>query len=129
MVKQITALQFQALSSKVGDYLIDVRTPQEWKIYGKPDGEAFGLSTYFVSYQLHNLGNVVINPDFNFEMEKLKLDKNKNIFFICSSGIRSQIVAEIYEDKGFKTYNISNGFNKSNKFYESCWVSDKLPIK
>ena len=62
-------------------------------------------------------------------MDKLDLDKNKKFFFICASGIRSQIVADIFEKKGFETYNISDGFLGSNKVYVSSWLADKLPIK
>ena len=35
-------------------------------------------------------------------MDELNLDKNKKIFFICASGIRSQIVADIFEKKVLK---------------------------
>ena len=129
MVKQITALEFKELPFKQGGYLIDVRTPEEWKTIGQPDGEAFGLSTYFVSYQLLKNDTILLNPNFLIEIDKLGLDKNKKIFFICASGIRSQIVAEIFEKKGFDTYNISDGFLRSSKVYEPSWVADKLPIK
>ena len=129
MVKQITALEFKELPFKQGCYLIDVRTPEEWKTTGKPDGEAFGLSTYFVTYQLQKNDTISLNPKFLFEMDELNLDKNKKIFFICASGIRSQIVADIFEKKGFETYNISDGFLRSSKVYASSWLADKLPIK
>ena len=49
MVKQITALELKDLAGKDGHYLIDVRTPEEWDIVGRPDGEALGLVTHFVS--------------------------------------------------------------------------------
>ena len=121
MVNQITALQFKELSFKESDCLVDVRSPEEWKVFGKPDGESFGLSTYFISYQLKQNENITLNPHFVDEMNELKLNKNTKIFFICSSGIRSQIVAEIFKKKNFKTFNVLDGFEG--------WLSNNLPIK
>ena len=129
MVKQITSLELQAFGDKDGSYLIDVRTPEEWKNDGQPDGEALGLVTHFVSYQFQDGEGRVLNPDFEKEMDTLNLDKNKKVFFICRSGVRSQATAEIYEKKGFETYNISDGFLRSDIVYKSSWKADKLPIK
>ena len=129
MVKQITSLELKALEGKDGNYLIDVRTPEEWKNVGRPDGEALGLVTYFVSYQFQDGEGRILNPDFEKEMDALNLDKNKKIFFICRSGVRSQITAEMYEKKGFETYNVSDGFLRSDTDYQSSWKADKLPIK
>ena len=54
-------------------------------------------------------------------MDELELNKKNKIFFICSSGIRSQIVAEIYKKKQFQTFNIIDGFDG--------WLLDNLPVK
>ena len=129
MVKQITSLELKALEGKDGNYLIDVRTPEEWKNVGRPDGEALGLVTYFVSYQFQDGEGRIFNPDFEKEMDALNLDKSKKIFFICRSGVRSQATAEMYEKKGFETYNVSDGFFRSDTDYQSSWKADKLPIK
>ena len=43
MVKQILALELKDLEDIDGHYLIDVRTPEEWDVVGRPDGEALGL--------------------------------------------------------------------------------------
>ena len=61
-----------------------------------------GLPTYFVSYQLKENENVILNPNFIDDMNKLEFNKNTKIFFICSSGIRSQIVAEIFKKNNLK---------------------------
>ena len=121
MVKQINTSKFKDLSFKESDCLVDVRSPEEWKVYGKPDGEVFGLSTYFVSYQLKENENIILNPYFIDEMSKLELKKNTEIFFICSSGIRSQIVAEIFKKKQFETFNVTDGFDG--------WLLNNLPVK
>ena len=75
MVKQITTSKFKELSFKESDCLVDIRS-EEWKVFGKPDGEVFGLSTYFVSYQLKENENIILNPNFIDEMNKLELKKN-----------------------------------------------------
>ena len=106
---------------KENDCLIDVRSPEEWKVFGKPDGEVLGLSTYFVSYQLKENENIILNPNFIDDMNKLEFNKNTKIFFICSSGIRSQIVAEIFKKKQFETFNVTDGFDG--------WLLNNLPVK
>ena len=63
MVKQITASQFKELFFKKHDYLVDVRSPEEWKVFGKPDGKVLGLLTYFISYQIKENENMVLNPN------------------------------------------------------------------
>ena len=55
------------------------------------------------------------------DMNKLKLKKNAKIFFICSSGIRSQVAAEIFEKKEFETFNVTDGFDG--------WLLNNLPVK
>jgi len=129
MVKQITALELKDLEGKDGHYLIDVRTPEEWDVAGRPDGEALGLITHFVSYQFQKGEERELNPNFELEIENLNLDKRKNIFFFFFSGARSQKAAEIFEKKGFQTFNISDGFLRSDKIYKPSWKADKLPIK
>ena len=121
MVKQITSLEFKELSFKESDCLVDVRSPQEWISFGKPDGKALRISTYFVSYQLKKDKNIMFNPNFMDDMNKLEFNKNAKIFFICSSGIRSQIVAEIFKKKEFETFNITDGFDG--------WLLNNLPVK
>ena len=37
--------------------LLDVRTEEEWNVDGKPDGEKFGLKTYFLTID----GNFINN--------------------------------------------------------------------
>jgi rhodanese-related sulfurtransferase len=127
MVKQITSSELKELKDLKGHYLIDVRTPEEWDMIGRPDGEALGLTTYFVSYQFQQGEGRVLNPNFEKEMDALNLDQSKKIFFLCRSGVRSNATAEIYKTKGFDTYNISNGFYVDD--VTPSWKIDKLPVK
>mgnify|MGYP001464730527 CR=1 FL=1 len=55
------------------------------------------------------------------DINKLEFNKNTKFYFICSSGIRSQIVAEIFKKKKLETFNITDGFNG--------WLLNNLPIK
>ena len=127
MVKQITSSKLKALEEKEGHYLIDVRTPEEWEHIGKPDGEALGMTTHFVSYQFQQGDGRILNPNFEKEMDALNLDQSKKIFFICRSGQRSDVAAEIYETKNFDTYNVSDGFYVDET--TPSWKVNKLPIK
>ena len=129
MVKQITALELKDLENKDGHYLFDVRTPEEWDTVRRPDGEALGLVTHFVSYQFQKGEERELNPNFKQEIDNLNVDKSKNIFFICRSGAHSQKAAEIFEKKRFQAFNISDGFLRSGTIYKPSWKADKLPIK
>ncbi len=40
------------LSTNKEAVLVDVRTKEEWETIGKPNGEALGISTFFISYQI-----------------------------------------------------------------------------
>ena len=84
MVKQITSLELKAFAGKDGSYLIDVRTPEEWKNVGRPDGEALGLVTHFVSYQFQEGDGRVLNPDFEKEQAKISSCSGGNSFILES---------------------------------------------
>ena len=127
MVKQIAISQLKELKDLKDNYLIDVRTPEEWAVIGRPDGEALGMKTHFVSYQFQQGDVRILNPNFEKEMDHLNLDKSKKIFFICRSGQRSDKTAEIYEKKGFDTYNVSDGFYVDEVI--PSWKVNKLPVK
>ena len=44
-----------------------------------------------------------------------EIEKNKPVYLICQSGLRSYIASRILEGNGFETYNFSGGF----RFYDS----------
>ena len=107
MIKQIS-------SNEIKDYiknnpkcvLLDVRTQEEWN-NGKPDGDKFGLKTYFLSLQFEGK---ILNQNFIEEFENLKIDKNFEILASCGTGGRSQRAAELLTKLGYKCSNISDGF-------------------
>lgn len=53
-----------------------------------------------------------------------EIEKNKPVYLICQSGLRSYIASRILEGNGFETYNFSGGF----RFYDSV-VNERELIK
>ena len=76
-----------------GAMLIDVRSPQEFR-EGHIDG-AISIPEY----------------DIKKEIEKIVLDKNKNIVVYCSSGGRSKKAQKILNKLGYQNvYNVYEGY-------------------
>ncbi|MDA8932765.1 rhodanese-like domain-containing protein [Candidatus Pelagibacter ubique] len=111
-----------------GASLIDVRTQVEWDQDGKPNGKEIGLNTYFISFMIDVEEGRIINSEFEKKFEELKLDKSKAVFVMCKSGFRSFKAAELIEKKGFKTFNIINGFICSEDVEPNCWKTSGLPV-
>ena len=64
----------QFIKQNPNSVLIDVRSEDEWKNVGKPDGNKINLETYFLS--IKNIKGE-INENFFEEFENLKIDKKK----------------------------------------------------
>jgi len=111
-----------------GASLIDVRTQVEWDQDGKPNGKEIGLNTYFISFMIDVAEGRIINSEFEKKFEELKLDKSKVVFVMCKSGFRSFKAAELIDKKGFKTFNIINGFICSDDVEPNCWKTSGLPV-
>ncbi|MDA9195120.1 rhodanese-like domain-containing protein [Candidatus Pelagibacter ubique] len=111
-----------------GASLIDVRTQAEWDQDGKPNGKEIGLNTYFISFMIDVAEGRIINSEFEKKFEELKLDKSKVVFVMCKSGFRSLKAAELIDKKGFKTFNIINGFICSEDVEPNCWKTSGLPV-
>ena len=125
MIKQI-------LSKEVKDYekdnpksvLLDVRTEEEWNSDGKPDGEKFGLKTYFLSIQFVDKS---LNENFEEEFNKLNIGQDHEVLTMCMGGVRSQAAAELISKKNYKCVNISDGFLGNNE--NIGWKNNNLPCK
>ena len=50
--------------------LLDVRTEEEWKTDGQPNGDKIGLKTYFLTIQFADKS---FNNNFYEELKKLKM--------------------------------------------------------
>tara|TARA_B110000114_G_C14973302_1_gene349396 strand:+ start:77 stop:469 length:393 start_codon:yes stop_codon:yes gene_type:complete len=111
-----------------GASLIDVRTQAEWDQDGKPNGKEIGLNTYFISFMIDVAEGRIVNQEFEKIVDELKLDQSKAVFVMCKSGFRSLKAAEIINKKGFKTFNIINGFICSEDVEPNCWKTSGLPV-
>ena len=101
--------------------LLDVRTQEELKHVGKPDGDKIGLKTYFLEIKRDSIFNFVN------EFENLNIERSKEILVICSSGQRSQISAELLAKENYKSLNISDGFEGNAEGVG--WIKNQLPTK
>ena len=93
-MKNLTPQEWSAqLSADQNAVIIDVRTPVEWR------------SGVIENAELKN----VMNP-FKFKKWVLQLDKNKNYYVYCRSGVRSVNACKILERKGIEnTFNLVGG--------------------
>lgn len=81
--------------------LLDVRTPQE--------------------FATGNINGFVNIPVDELRERAEELDKDKPVYVICQSGLRSYIAARILAGRGFEVYNFAGGY----RFYATV-VRDKL---
>ena len=93
-MKNLSPQEWSAqLSADQNAVIIDVRTPVEWR------------SGVIENAELKN----VMNP-FKFKKWVLQLDKNKNYYVYCRSGVRSVNACKILERKGIEnTFNLVGG--------------------
>ena len=126
---QITCTDLLNLAKQnQGATLIDVRTQAEWNEDGKPNGKELGLNTHFISYLIHTDDGRVLNQEFESTVDNLHIDKDKIVIVMCKSGMRSAKAAQLLSEKGFKTYNVINGFVCSEDVEPSCWKTSGLPV-
>lgn len=129
MPTQITCTDLLNLAKQnQGATLIDVRTQAEWNEDGKPNGKELGLNTHFISYLIDTDDGRVLNQKFESTVDNLHIDKDKIVIVMCKSGMRSAKAAQLLSEKGFKTYNVINGFVCSEDVEPSCWKTSGLPV-
>lgn len=122
MIKELLSRNLIEYTEKDNEcILLDVRTDNEWKTVGKPDGDKLGLKTYFLSIK-DNLGS--INENFLNDFENLEIGKNIEIAIICRSGMRSALAANILSKANYKCINVIDGFEGNDG-----WLNLGLPVK
>lgn len=96
-MKNLSPQEWSAqLSADQNAVIIDVRTPAEWRTGVIENAELIN----------------VMNP-FKFKKWVLQLDKNKNYYVYCRSGVRSVNACKILERKGIEnTFNLVGGILK-----------------
>ena len=93
--------------------LIDVRTAAEWAYVGVPTLSSIGKSTVLVEWDEFPSGELV--PDFigrlKASLDKLGVDQDAPLYFICRTGNRSRHAAIAATAAGFtRAYNVATGF-------------------
>jgi rhodanese-related sulfurtransferase len=111
--------------------LVDVRTSAEWCFVGIPDLSS--ISKKLIQIEWQEFPTMEVNGDFMTILSKKIPNKDKPIFFLCRSGGRSAMAADLATQCGYKQcYNIKEGFEgalDSNKHRSnvSGWKFHQLP--
>ncbi len=93
--------------------LVDVRTRAEWAFVGVPDLTGIGRDVLLMEWQ--TFPDSRIAPDFADRLEAALAargaEKSDEIFFICRSGGRSRMAAEVMAAAGYRhCRNVAEGF-------------------
>lgn len=104
---------WERLEANARAQMVDVRTRAEWAFVGLPDLTSLGKRIVAVEWQTFPDNRV--DPDFaerlTAALQSAGATKDDEIFFICRSGGRSRMAAEVMADKGFRQCrNVADGF-------------------
>jgi len=125
MIKQIPSKEIKNyIKNNPKCVLLDVRTEEEWKADGQPNGDEIGLKTYFLTIQF---ADKTFNNNFYEELKKLNINQDNEILTMCMGGVRSQAAAELLAKMNYKCSNISDGFLGNSE--NIGWKANNLPCK
>lgn len=101
------------LKDETNSLLIDVRTRAEWAFVGLPDLSELGKGVLTVEWQ--TFPDNRIDPEFAGrladQLDRMGTAKEAELFFICRSGGRSRMAAEVMAAAGYsKCFNVADGF-------------------
>ena len=117
MIKQLKSSEIKKfIESNPETVLLDVRTENEWKKYGKPNTKDLGIKSFFIT--------ISQDPSF-LDSVKQSIDKKKQVLVMCAAGGRSIVAANLLASEGYKTLNISDGF--TGKGVDLGWKNLGLP--
>lgn len=137
--EHIIPVQAYELATAYPDvYILDVRTPEEWKWVGHPGenrlGEGSGLDGKVVNipYLVQHRDRMMINPTFVSDVKEYFEGKPDAVLItMCRSGHRSLAATAELEDVGFRAINMLTGFegNRDVRGYRMVngWINDGLP--
>ena len=97
LVKQYDIFMVNDLIAKKAGIFLDVRTNDE--------------------YNLGHIKEYINIPLDNLRANLAKLDKNKNIYVMCQSALRSYLACRILANSGFSCYNLSGGYRLYANYY------------
>ena len=84
-----------------GAQLVDVREPGEW--------------------DEHRITGSVLIPLDSLTTRAGEIETGREVVFVCSSGVRSQMAADAFRASGYETYNLAGGLK--------AWFAAGLPIE
>ena len=117
MIKQIKSSEIKSFIEKnPKTILLDVRTEDEWNSIGKPNSDALGIKTFFIT--------ISQDPGF-IENVKKEINKENKVLVMCAAGGRSIIVASLLQSEGYAAHNISDGFSGNGQ--DLGWKNSGLP--
>ena len=127
MIKQIKSSEIKKyIEENPSAVVLDVRTKEELDNVGRIDAERLGSKTFHivVSPDLRNWQE----PDPNFvENVKKEIKKENPVLVSCAAGGRSLIAANLLEQEGYTTLNVSDGFSGNGQ--DPGWKNSGLPTK
>ena len=97
LVKQYDIFMVNDLIAKKAGIFLDVRTNDE--------------------YNLGHIKEYINIPLDNLRANLAKLDKNKNIYVMCQSALRSYLACRILANSGFSCYNLAGGYRLYANYY------------
>jgi len=132
---------YDLVTSKDKAYIIDVRSPEEWKWVGHPGenwlGEGADLEgkVFNIPWFIFPGGTKTVNPTFVEEVDAIFGDRpNAELVMMCRSGVRGVFAANKLEAAGYnshKIYNMVTGFegDKDARGYRiiNGWRFEGLP--
>ena len=115
--------------------LVDVRTTAEWAYVGVPVLSSIGKATVLIEWDEFPGGSLV--PNFigrlKSELDKLGIDNDAPLFFICRSGNRSRHAAVAATAAGYRrAFNVAHGFEgrlgpERHRTAKESWKGEGLP--
>ena len=122
-IQNLTSKEAWNLLEEKDVYLVDVRTPQEWKNIGVPNPSQFNKKTLQITLRNEDMS---MNENFLVDLKQSIPNKDVNIIFICKAGGRSAIAASLAMQVGYKNCsNIIDGFEGNS--YGIGWKQNTLP--
>lgn len=120
---------WKALAEKADSVLIDVRTAAEWFFVGGPDLSSIDKKIIQIEWQ--TFPGMVRNESFVNDVLALDIAREKPLYFICRSGVRSRFAAQELAKQGYTTYNVVDGFEgpltpEGHRTLDG-WVAQGLP--
>lgn len=93
--------------------LIDCRSRAEWAFVGMPDLSGLGKPVFAIEWQ--TFPDNRINPEFvarlSEALDQASVKKDAELFFICRSGGRSRMAAQVMAEAGYlRCRNVAEGF-------------------